>query len=149
MSNFYLHGGRAGLFRRYRRPESLMERILFVLQNLLKLANLITYFYWCIRFTDTYTATRKCNFTDSSGLQSQSAVMLIQWRFRHDLLNGANFVALNIKWSIPTLKPSQKFKWLIFRFTVLHWAALKINKLWGFSPPANYTDRATAACRRS
>jgi hypothetical protein len=23
------------------------------------------------------------------------------------------------------------------------------NKLRGFSPPANYTDRATAACRRS
>jgi hypothetical protein len=25
----------------------------------------------------------------------------------------------------------------------------KQNKLRGFSPPANYTDRATAACRRS
>jgi hypothetical protein len=25
----------------------------------------------------------------------------------------------------------------------------KENKLRGFSPPANYTDRATAACRRS
>jgi hypothetical protein len=25
----------------------------------------------------------------------------------------------------------------------------KIKKLRGFSPPANYTDRATAACRRS
>jgi hypothetical protein len=24
-----------------------------------------------------------------------------------------------------------------------------IKKLWGFSPPANYTDRATAACWRS
>jgi hypothetical protein len=23
------------------------------------------------------------------------------------------------------------------------------NKLWGFSPPMNYTDQATAACRRS
>jgi hypothetical protein len=27
--------------------------------------------------------------------------------------------------------------------------ANKQNKLRGFSPPANYTDRATAACRRS
>jgi hypothetical protein len=25
----------------------------------------------------------------------------------------------------------------------------KQNKLRGFNPPANYTDRATAACRRS
>jgi hypothetical protein len=26
---------------------------------------------------------------------------------------------------------------------------LSSNKLLGFSPPANYTDQATAACRRS
>jgi hypothetical protein len=26
---------------------------------------------------------------------------------------------------------------------------LKKSKLWGRSPQANYTDRATAACRRS
>jgi hypothetical protein len=27
-------------------------------------------------------------------------------------------------------------------------APIQTNKLRGFSPPANYTDRATAACRR-
>jgi hypothetical protein len=30
-----------------------------------------------------------------------------------------------------------------------HFFIYKQNKLRGFSPPANYTDRAAAACRRS
>jgi hypothetical protein len=31
----------------------------------------------------------------------------------------------------------------------LYDALKKLKKLRGFSPPANYTDQATAACRRS
>jgi hypothetical protein len=127
MSNWFLPGGRAGLFRRCRRPGSLMGKILFVFQNLLKLSNLITYFHWPHTLY-WYTTTRKCNFTDSSELQSQSAKILIQSRLRDDLLNGANFVALSKKLSIPTLKPQQKFKRLICRFTVLHSAALSLWK---------------------
>jgi hypothetical protein len=67
-----------------------------------------------------YTTTRKSNLTDSSELQSQSAMILIQPRLRDDLLNGTNFVAVSKKLSFPTLKPSQKFKIFICRFAVLH-----------------------------
>jgi hypothetical protein len=45
----------------------------------------------------------------------------------------------------------QKFekKLLIFKWIILKWQTTKTNKLHGLSPRANYTDRATAAYRRS
>jgi hypothetical protein len=38
---------------------------------------------------------------------------------------------------------------LLFPSSITKTVALFIKKIPGISPPANYTDRATAACRRS
>jgi hypothetical protein len=42
-------------------------------------------------------------------------------------------------------------KWFRYWVETLPWEIVqsKQKKILGFSPPANYTDRATAACRRS
>jgi hypothetical protein len=48
----------------------------------------------------------------------------------------------------PPLDTKTYFRQYISRQTKT-WITLKKNKLRGLSPQANYTDRATAACRRS
>jgi hypothetical protein len=45
-----------------------------------------------------------------------------------------------------TPTPRSVLKW---RYPISEHKTNKQNKLRGFSPPANYTDRATATCRRS
>jgi hypothetical protein len=48
----------------------------------------------------------------------------------------------------PNPKSLKKMEWFKIKFS-LHLLEFNKKKLRGFSPPANYTDRATVACRRS